>query len=67
MLMKQDSSMRFFVSYMFRGSPTWKKKFIVSTRTGAIVLGHLFSDGTHFKKDDSWNPKLITKMDVLCY
>lgn len=54
-------------SYMFRGSPTCKMKFITSTKTGAIVLGHLYSDGTCFKKDNSWNPKLITKMDVLCY
>lgn len=61
--MKQDFSTKFLVSFMFKGSPTCKMKFIMSTRTGDITLGHLYSDATCFKKDNSWNPKCIRNID----
>lgn len=42
---------------------TCKMKFIVSTGTGVIVLGDLYSGGTCFKKDNPRKTKFIRKIN----
>lgn len=54
MAMKQGFSMRFSLSYVFKGSTTSRMELIMSTASKAIVLGQLYSGGMCFKRDNPW-------------